>query len=109
MAGFAYEDERGFLTEERKRMVVKLNDAIRPWVHVLTRIVRDRQIRRIYDLLCKQTCDLDPRENVPVYIRFSLEGNGEYVGYTEDWDTRVKAHWVLTCKHRPDAPNPCKG
>jgi hypothetical protein len=38
MANFCYEDDRGFLTEEVKRMVVKLNDALTPWAVLVGKI-----------------------------------------------------------------------
>ena len=108
LAGFAYEDGRGFLTKKRKGYVVKLNDALKSWIRILSNISTNTQLRRLRQMICPKTEKLDPYTHVPVYVRFTLEGTGEYIGYTEHWEARVKKHWFATCRHRVDGPKKCK-
>ena len=98
MAGFTYEDDRGYITEERKRWVVRLNDAIRPWIRLLARISDEPHLKKLDYMTQDRT--LGPEDGVPVYVRMCLEGEGEYIGYTEHWENRVKKHYKATCEHR---------
>ena len=104
MANFCYEDDRGFLTEEVKRMVVKLNDALTPWAVLVGKIATHKRLTEIASWYRSG----DPTDGVTVYARVNLRAPGDlYVGETKRWEQRVKQHYVATCKHRIGAPKPC--
>ena len=104
MANFCYEDDRGFLTEEVKRMVVKLNDALTPWAVLVGKIATHKRLTEIASWYRSG----DPTDGVTVYARVNLRAPGDlYVGETKRWEQRVKQHYVATCKHRIGAPKAC--
>ena len=75
-------------------------------IYVLARVTTDRQLRRVLEMT--QDEGKDPRGGAPVYIRVNLHGHGEYVGYTEHWEDRVKRHHRQTCRHQVGAPRACR-
>ena len=64
---FAREDDRGYITEEAKRWVVRMNDLMIPWVYVLARTTDDRKLKRVLEMT--QDEGAEPRKGAPVSSR----------------------------------------
>ena len=97
------EDERGFFTKEAKLWMTRMNDAMRPWVHILGEITSHKRLSKLAPMIVEQV-------NGPVvYARVNLENDDMYIGETVDFHGRTIQHYVATCRHRSDASRPCKG
>ena len=106
MATFCYEDHRGFLTEDVKRKVVQLNYALAPWYKMVGTITTHKRLQDVVTWSTQKQSDY----NHCIYARISLQcTHSMYIGETGNLDQRIKQHYFATCKHRHDAPNPCKG
>ena len=91
--------------------MVKLNNILRPWYHVLILILNHKQCKRISNLnggnmSCIST-DLDKKDIV--YARINIECNAMYIGRTGNFAERCKAHFSATWKHNNDCDDKCKG
>ena len=103
---YCYEDHRGFLTEKRKHMVQKLNQALEPWVRILGKITTHTRLNQLSEWSYKQ----NSQGEFTVYARVNLLSPSDlYIGETQNLKIRTIQHWTATCKHRIDCPNKCKG
>ena len=64
LATFAREDDRGYITEEAKRWVVRMNDLMIPWVYVLARTTDDRKLKRVLEMT--QDEGAEPRKGAAI-------------------------------------------
>ena len=105
MATFCYEDSRSYLTNCVKETVVKLNTALEPWYLLLGKITGHKRLQQIN--AWKQPGHEEKK--FCVYARLHLTSQTDlYIGETQNLGERIKQHYFATCKHRHDAPNPCK-
>ena len=108
-------DARGFVTEERKRRVVRVNDALIPWYALLSHITDHASLRRC-DALWGHDWQGRPKTapavtpgSVVVYMRVALQTGAFYVGETGAWEQRVKTHYMESFRHSDRCTNRCRG
>ena len=106
ISSFCYEDERGYLTNLSKQMMVQINLAMRPWLLLLGGISTHPRLNKI----AKWVDTGNDEGDFKIYARVNIfSPNDLYVGRTADLPTRMKQHFYETCRHRVGAPNPCRG
>jgi hypothetical protein len=110
------EDARGFITEERKRMLVKVNDALIPWYATLSRVIKHTVLERLEsfwgfdrDGRMRRDPTSDRREGVVVYVRVALQTGAFYVGETGCWQQRIKQHYMASHRHSDRCSSRCRG
>ena len=85
-------------------MVISLNDAIRPWVLLLARIVRDRQVRRICEVMDMEGCFTNmPKDAIKFGLRdltSQIKGKTGFTGVVVPSKKGVKCEWVEKTKKR---------
>ena len=104
MAAFCYEDDRGYLTGLTKARVATLNKLLAPWYSILGQISTHKRLQELGAWRTPNHGDMQ----YCVYARVNLQTQGMYIGETGDLTNRIKQHYFATCKHRHDAPNPCR-
>ena len=78
---YCYEDHRGFLTEKRKHMVQKLNQALEPWVRILGKITTHTRLNQLSEWSYKQ----NSQDEFTVYARVNLLSPSDlYIGETQN-------------------------
>jgi len=104
IAQYCVEDERGFYTEAVKRRMVRVNDAMRPWVKLLGKITTHKRFSELASMIVEGQV-----EGAVVYARVNMDNSDMYIGETENFGRRVTEHFIATCKHSHECSHRCKG
>jgi hypothetical protein len=106
MSIVSYANDKGIITEEKKRRTRRMNNLILPWVSFLAQIMIHERLNKIIDTHGK-TKGL-PGSGITIYARVNLENNGMYIGETGNFDTRFTQHFMNTFRHSEKCKQPCK-
>ena len=105
MAMFCYEDQRGFITNNVKEILVRLNKALTPWYLAYGQITKHKRLQQI----AQWKHQGHHQGKCCVYARVAIRSNKAlYIGETQDLNARIGQHYCATCKHRDEASNKCK-
>ena len=101
LAATCYGNEDGVISEEKKRRVSRVNNALAPWVRVLARICTGPAPLKWADAIWRDQSEstLVNMTGTTVYARVNLDTGDAYVGETKEWDQRVKQHFMATVRH----------
>ena len=100
LAETCYGDEDGIISEEKKRVIVKINDALTPWIRLLAKCCTGRKpFERLTAAWAEHPAPERRDESVTVYARVNLNTQDMYVGETGGWEERIKQHFMATVRH----------
>ena len=118
MGATCREDERGFITEKRKRSLVKITTALIPWYRALSQVLVHAGLEKLTTVWGRgsdgrpgedPTAARAVEDGAVVYVRVHLHGNEMYVGRTEHWRQRVVQHYMKTHRHSDRCSQRCRG
>ena len=97
------------IAEEKKRRIVRVNDALRPWVETLAGVMRHGPLEKAHSAWKEGRSAPVPREGKAfVYVRLNLANDAFYIGETEHWGDRVKAHFMGCYRHSERCARQCR-
>ena len=92
--------EDGKTSEQKKRWMVEINDALQPWLAALSISgLKHTQFEKIGKLTNGKVFspqELEKGKGHVVYARVNLKTRDMYIGETGNWQERVKQHYMKT-------------
>ena len=106
----SYQDERGMISEEKKRRVVRVNEALTPWVKTLARVLMHAQLEKLDKFWKSQSAGERKMTDggVTVYARVNLQSADMYIGETGSVADRTKQHFMACFRHSDRCDRRCR-
>ena len=97
MTTFCTFDDKGILSNEKKRTIISINRLLQPWCAALAQVFRHNQLKKLAQIwqVNGSVPDLD-KPGVFVYARINLKTRDMYIGETEHWEDRITCHYRNT-------------
>ena len=105
----SYTDEKGTISEKKKRRTCRMNELLLPWINFLSRIMVHDRLNKIIEARGFKKDLSTAAPGVTVYARVNLENNGMYIGETGNFAVRFSQHFMSTFRHSDMCGHKCKG